>query len=125
MNIRNTLTNMNRIILFLILFCGIYSFAQEKVVTLTIEKARIVARDLESFKFEKIKTQNLLKLTDQQEFKIQIQDTIIQNQIAEIKLKDIIIESKQEQIKIYKNKSLGNKILLYGSLLLSGYLILR
>ena len=125
MNIRNTLTNMNRIILFLIIFFGISCIAQEKVVTLTIEKARIVARDLESFKFEKIKTQNLLKLVDQQEFKIQIQDTIIQNQIAEIKLKDVIIESKQEQIKIYKNKSLGNKILLYGSLLLSGYLIVR
>ena len=125
MNYKNILMSINKILLFLILFCGISCIAQEKVVTLTFEKAKIIAKDLEKFKFTTLELDKVYLLVAQQDKKIEVQDTIIKNQDVQLKLKDIIIESKQEQIKIYKNKSLGNKILLYGSLLLSGYLIVR
>ena len=116
---------MKKLILIITFFCGISCIAQEKVVTLSFEKAKIIAKDLEKFKFTTLELDKVYLLVAQQDKKIEVQDTIIKNQEVQLKLKDIIIESKQEQIKIYKNKSLGNKILLYGSLLLSGYLTVR
>ena len=61
-----------------------------------------------------------------------VQDTIISTQEKEIGLYKTLVDSKEQQIDVYKQelkvqkrKNLGNKLLLYGSLLLSGYLIVK
>ena len=61
-----------------------------------------------------------------------VQDTIISTQKKEIGLYKTLVDSKEQQIDVYKQelkvqkrKNLGNKLLLYGSLLLSGYLIVK
>ena len=61
-----------------------------------------------------------------------VQDTIISTQEKEIGLYKTLVDSKEQQIDVYKQelkvqkrKNLGNKLFLYGSLLLSGYLIVK
>ena len=61
-----------------------------------------------------------------------VQDTIISTQEKEKDLYKTLVDSKEQQIdvckqelKVQKRKNFGNKLLLYGSLLLSGYLIVK
>jgi len=61
-----------------------------------------------------------------------VQDTIISTQENQLLLYKDLVQSKEQQIEIYaeevkkqKRKNFGNKLLLYGSLLLSGYLIIK
>ena len=61
-----------------------------------------------------------------------VQGTIISTQEKEIGLYKTLVDSKEQQIDVYKQelkvqkrKNFGNKLLLYGSLLLSGYLIVK
>jgi putative ubiquitin-RnfH superfamily antitoxin RatB of RatAB toxin-antitoxin module len=82
--------------------------------------------------FFKVDLETSKKLILQLEQKSNIQDTIILTQKKELTLFKDLVDSKQEQIGIYKKelkiqkeKNFGNKLLLYGSLLLSGYLIIK
>ena len=72
------------------------------------------------------------KLVFHLEQKSVVQDTIISTQEKEIGLYKTLVNSKEQQIDVYKQelkvqkrKNFGNKLLLYGSLLLSGYLIVK
>ena len=72
------------------------------------------------------------KLVFHLEQKSIVQDTIISTQEKEKDLYKTLVDSKEQQIdvckqelKVQKRKNFGNKLLLYGSLLLSGYLIVK
>ena len=72
------------------------------------------------------------KIVSHLEQKSVVQDTIISTQEKEIGLYKTLVDSKEQQIDVYKQelkvqkrKNFGNKLLLYGSLLLSGYLIVK
>ena len=72
------------------------------------------------------------KLVFHLEQKSVVQDTIISTQENQLLLYKDLVQSKEQQIEIYaeevkkqKRKNFGNKLLLYGSLLLSGYLIVK
>lgn len=106
--------------------------SKDSVVILQKDLSKLVVKDLiagDACKLELNKTKELVTQLDQ---KIAVQDKDINNLELRLSDKDKLLKLKdektvllQDSISQEKNKKLGAKILLYGSLLLNLFLIIR
>lgn len=117
----------NKLLLIcLLLFSAVYSQEKSNDTTVVILKnqiAKLVIKDLVRGDYCQLELQQTKKLTQQLEAKITLKDTVIGKQDVQIGLYKELVKSQEKQIKTAKNKTLWSKILLYGSLLLNGYLL--
>lgn len=120
--------------LLLILLFSIFASAQtdSTQVVLSTNVARQVVKDIEQGDFCEKELKETQTLVTQLETKVVVVEKEKVNLETQNKLQVEISQSKDERIKILedslkseKNKKLGNKILLYGSLALSLFLVIN
>ena len=117
----------NKLLIICILaFSAVYSqnkTSDTTVVVLKNQIAKLVIKDLIKGDCCELELQQTRKLVTQVEAKVVLKDTIIGKQDKQIELYKELVKSQEKQIKTAKNKTLWSKILLYGSVILNGYLL--
>jgi len=124
----------NKLILLSVLFFSLFMRGQEKdsTITLSTRVAREIVKDLVKGDYCEKQVIAQKELITQLEQKIELKDTIISSFEHTERLNEQIKENYKTQLKNTEKdlrkanrKNIVNKILLYSSLALSGYLILK
>ena len=114
------------LIICLLAFSAVYSQNKTPDTTVVVLKnqiAKLIIKDLVKGDYCELELQQTRKLITQVEAKVVLKDTIIGKQDKQIELYKDLVKSQEKQIKTAKNKILRSKILLYGSIILNGYLL--